>query len=97
MKYGNFGEQAHVKGMNAQEMWGICVAHPAACKGRSYMWLKFREEESTRRKSRKLRENWARGVLIGDMDEFQFLGKLVICVQLPQRYAGRLLRKRLET
>jgi hypothetical protein len=61
------------------------------------MWLKFREEESTRRKSRKLRENWTRGDLIGDIDEFQFLGKLVICVQLPQRNAGRLLRKRLET
>ena len=57
---------------------------PAACKGRSYMWLKFREEESTRRKSRKVRENWARGDLIGDMGELQLLGKLVISVQLPK-------------
>jgi hypothetical protein len=85
MKYGNLGEQDHVKGMNAQEMWRICVAHPAACKGGSYMWLKFREEESTRRKSRKVRENWARGDLIGDMDELQILGELVICIQLPKR------------
>jgi hypothetical protein len=58
--------------------------------------VKFREEESTKRKSRKVRENWARGDLMADMEELQFSGKLVICVQLPKRYAGRLLRKRLE-